>query len=238
MDGKWKVICSTSLSASKVSAALNGLCCCAAGVWRRSVSTAVWAVWRSLMSASPGRSRFLAGVSLRRWSGRWGRRRGNCLRTEQPSPVPLSFRPSWDQPPSSPCSSTSAYCSRGCPSEEVGILVCVTLWFTAHMLPIIEQSVLPFVTSTQLHCDVGWLAKCHIGNKRMVFSWVKVVLCNCLSDIEDGKWWFSLPVGADLKSGCSTLCVCVCVWERVLLKLWGPKSVYTVTNNSLSGWRC
>lgn len=94
-------------------------CCCAVGVWRRSVSMAVWAAWRSLMSASPGRSKCLAGASPRKWSGRWGRRRGNCLRTEQPSPAPLSFRPSWDLPPSSPCSSTSASCSRGCPSEEV-----------------------------------------------------------------------------------------------------------------------
>lgn len=96
------------------------LCCCfTAGVWRRSVSMAVWAEWRSLMSASPGRSRCPVGVSLRRWSGRWGRRRGSCSRTEQPSPAPLSFRPFWDQPPSSPCSSTSVSCSKGCPSEEV-----------------------------------------------------------------------------------------------------------------------
>lgn len=92
---------------------------CAAGAWRRSASTAAWAVWRSLMSASPGRSRCPAGVTLRRWSSRWGRRRGSCSRTGQPSPAPLSFKPSWDQPPSSRCSSTSASCRDGCPLEEV-----------------------------------------------------------------------------------------------------------------------
>nr|XP_020504443.1 membrane transport protein XK [Labrus bergylta] len=84
---------------------------------------AAWAAWRSLMSASPGRSRCLAGGSLRRWSGRWGRRRGNCLHTEQPSPAPLSFRPSWDLPPNSPCSSTSASCSRGSPSGRGTLMV-------------------------------------------------------------------------------------------------------------------
>lgn len=99
---------------------LHDLCSyLSAGVWRRSVSMAAWDEWRSLMSASPGRSRCRAGVSLRRWSGRWGRRRGNCLHTEQPSPAPLSFRPSWDQPPSSPCSSTSVSCSKECPLDEV-----------------------------------------------------------------------------------------------------------------------
>lgn len=94
-------------------------CFCAAGVWRRSASMAAWAVWRSLMSASPGRSRYPAGVSVRRWSGRWGRRRESCSRTEQPSPAPLSFKPSWDLPPSSRCSSTSASCREGCLWGEV-----------------------------------------------------------------------------------------------------------------------
>lgn len=92
---------------------------CAAGVWRRSAFTAAWAAWRSLMSASPGRSRFPAGVSLRRWSGRWGRRRGSCSRTGQPLLAPPSSKPSWDPPPSSRCSSTSASCRDGCPLEEV-----------------------------------------------------------------------------------------------------------------------
>lgn len=121
-----------------------------AGVWRRSVSMAVWAVWRSRMSASPGRSRCLAGVSLRRWSGRWGRRRGSCSRTEQPSPAPLSFRPSWDRPPSSPCSSTSASCSRGSPSEEVRR----RRWHT-HSDCYGHVYLQSPVASSQLHHDVG-----------------------------------------------------------------------------------
>lgn len=91
----------------------------AAGVWRRSASMAAWAAWRSPMSASPGRSRCPGGVSRRRWSSRWGRRRGNCLRTERPSPAPPSSRPSWARRPSWPCSSTSASCRRRCPSAEV-----------------------------------------------------------------------------------------------------------------------
>lgn len=91
----------------------------AAGVWRRSASMAAWAAWRSLMSASPGRSRCLGGVSQKRWSSRWGRRRGNCLRTARPSPAPRSSRPSWARRPSWPCSSTSASCRRRCPSAEV-----------------------------------------------------------------------------------------------------------------------
>lgn len=108
----------------------------AAGVWRRSVSMAAWAVWRSLMSASPGGSRCLAGVSLRRWSGRWGRRRGSCSHTELPSPAPLSFRPSWDQPPSWACSSTSASCSGGCPLGEV------SLWRGSDVSPVYGSTVL------------------------------------------------------------------------------------------------
>lgn len=71
------------------------------------------------MSASPGRSRCPVGVSLRRWSGRWGRRKGSYSRTGQPLPAPLSFKPSWDLPRSSRCSSTSAFCRGGCLLEEV-----------------------------------------------------------------------------------------------------------------------
>lgn len=119
--------------------------CCAAGVWRHFASMEAWAEWRSLMSASPGRSRCPAGVSLRRWSGRWGRQRANCLHTEQPSPAHLSFRPSWGRPPSSPCSYTSVSCSRGCPSVEVSRRFGLF----------------------QLLCDVGWSARCHVGQKRM-----------------------------------------------------------------------
>lgn len=89
------------------------------GVWRRSASMAAWAVWRSRMSASPGRSRCPAGVCRKRWSGRWDRRRGNCSLTERPSLGPPWSRPSWARPPSSPCSSTSVSCSRGCPLGEV-----------------------------------------------------------------------------------------------------------------------
>lgn len=60
-----------------------------------------------------------------------------------------------------------------------------------------------------VRCSVGWSAKCHIGNMRTVFSWVKVALRN--SDIENGNRWFSLPVGPELGSGCRNLYV----WEPV-----------------------
>lgn len=93
------------------------------GVWRRSASMAAWAAWRSRTPASPGRSRCPERVSLRRWSGRWGRRRASSSRTVQLLLAPPSFRRSWGRPPSSPYSSTSALSRGACPSEEVR-----TLW--------------------------------------------------------------------------------------------------------------
>ncbi|KAK6309693.1 hypothetical protein J4Q44_G00195740 [Coregonus suidteri] len=76
------------------------------------------------MSASRGSVRCPGGASLRRWRDRLGRQRASCSPTVPPSPAPLSSRPSWALPPSSPCSSTSVSCSRGCPSAETEEMLC------------------------------------------------------------------------------------------------------------------
>lgn len=50
--------------------------------------------------------------------------------------------------------------------------------------------------------------------REWMFSWVKVVLCNRLSDTKDGKWWFCLPTGSQA--------VCVSVYVE-----WGGEQVYS-----------